>query len=34
MTLLTNFEPEMLEMSLALEVITKGILEGSPFVYD
>ena len=33
MTLLTDFEPEMLERSRALEVITNGILKGSPFVY-
>jgi hypothetical protein len=34
MTLLKNFEPETLERSPALEVITNGILKGSPFVYD
>ncbi len=33
MTLLTNFEPESLERSPALRVITKGILEGTPFEY-
>jgi hypothetical protein len=34
MTLLTDFNPETLERSLALEVIANGILKGSPFIYD
>jgi hypothetical protein len=33
MTLLTDFSPESLRSSPALNVITKGILEGAPFVY-
>jgi hypothetical protein len=34
MTLLTDFSPESLEKSPALNVIARGILEGAPFVYS
>jgi hypothetical protein len=33
MTLLSDFEPERLAESPAMEVMRKGILEGAPFVY-